>query len=143
MSSRYDLNARQTRENVQQSSGVAHHRFIPRYAKSKAYFLKNLTFNSNNSAMRQFFHPAIKTTNTLNDRKKHLVCLYRPGSWTRRTHRRDPATARRGHFELLDFSPGPFRVSSDNLATPGSPRESILTPSLARTLDQHVGEPRG
>ena len=37
------------------------------------------------------------------------------------------------HFELLDVSPG---TSSDNLVTPGSPRVSMLTPSLVRTLVQ-------
>ena len=44
--------------------------------------------------------------------------------------------ARREHFELMDVSPGPNRTSSDNLATPGSPRVSMLTPSLVRTLVQ-------
>ncbi len=60
------------------------------------------------------------------------------GCNTECTHRRDPTTARRGHFELLDFSPGPFRTSLDNLATPGSPKVSMLTPSLVRTLVQRV-----
>ena len=46
----------------------------------------------------------------------------------------NPTTARREHFELLDVSPGPNLTSSDNLATPGSPRVSVLTPSLVRTL---------
>ena len=68
--------------------------------------------------------------------KKNLVCLYRSGCYTIRTHRRNPTTARREHFELLDVSPGPNRTSSDNLATPGSPRVSMLTPSLVRTLVQ-------
>ena len=53
--------------------------------------------------------------------KRILVCLYRSGYYTIRTHRRYPTTARREHFELLDVSPGPNRTSSDNLATPGSP----------------------
>ena len=70
--------------------------------------------------------------------QKNLVCLYWSGYYTKRTHRRDPTTARRGHFELLDFSPGPNRTSLDNLATPGSPRVSMLTPSLVRTLVQRV-----
>ena len=65
-----------------------------------------------------------------------MVCLYRSGYYTIRTHRRNPTTARREHFELLDVSPGPNRTSSDNLATPGSPRVSMLTPSLVRTLVQ-------
>ena len=65
-----------------------------------------------------------------------MVCLYRSGCYTIRTHRRNPTTARREHFELLDVSPGPNRTSSDNLATPGSPRVSMLTPSLVRTLVQ-------
>ena len=68
--------------------------------------------------------------------KKNLVCLYRSGCYTIRTHRRNPTTARREHFELLDVSPGPNCTSSDNLATPGSPRVSMLTPSLVRTLVQ-------
>ena len=68
--------------------------------------------------------------------KRILVCLYRSGYYTIRTHRRYPTTARREHFELLDVSPGPNRTSSDNLATPGSPRVSMLTPSLVRTLVQ-------
>ena len=65
-----------------------------------------------------------------------MVCLYQSGCYTLRTHRRNPTTARREHFELLDVSPGPNRTSSDNLATPGSPRVSMLTPSLVRTLVQ-------
>ena len=68
--------------------------------------------------------------------KRILVCLYRSGYYTIRTHRRYPTTARREHFELLDVSPGPNRTSLDNLATPGSPRVSMLTPSLVRTLVQ-------
>ena len=68
--------------------------------------------------------------------KRILVCLYQSGYCTIRTHRRYPTTARREHFELLDVSPGPNRTSSDNLATPGSPRVSMLTPSLVRTLVQ-------
>ena len=68
--------------------------------------------------------------------KRILVCLYQSGYCTIRTHRRNPTTARREHFELLDVSPGPNRTSSDNLATPGSPRVSMLTPSLVRTLVQ-------
>ena len=39
--------------------------------------------------------------------------------------------AAREHFELLDVSPG---TSSDNLATPGSPRVSMLTPSPGTKL---------
>ena len=70
--------------------------------------------------------------------KRILVCLYRSGYYTIRTHRRYPTTARREHFELLDVSPGPNRTSLDNLATPGSPRVSMLTPSLVRTLVQRV-----
>ena len=65
-----------------------------------------------------------------------MVCLYRSGCCNTCTHRRNPTTARREHFELLDVSPGPNRTSSDNLATPGSPRVSMLTPSLVRTLVQ-------
>ena len=65
-----------------------------------------------------------------------MVCLYRSGCYTIRTHRRNPTTARREHFELLDVSPGPNRTSSDNLATLGSPRVSMLMPSLVRTLVQ-------
>ena len=68
--------------------------------------------------------------------KRILVCLYQSGYCTIRTHRRYPTTARREHFELLDVSPGPNRTSLDNLATPGSPRVSMLTPSLVRTLVQ-------
>ena len=65
-----------------------------------------------------------------------MVCLYRSGCCNICTYRRNPTTARREHFELLDVSPGPNRTSLDNLATPGSPRVSMLTPSLVRTLVQ-------
>ena len=69
-------------------------------------------------------------------RKRNLVCLYWSGYYTICTHQRNPTTAWRGHFELLGFPPGPNRTSLDNLATPGSPRVSMLTPSLVRTLIQ-------
>ena len=49
------------------------------------------------------------------------------------TRQRYPTTARRGHFELLGVPPGPNRTSLDNLATPGSPRVSMLTSGLVRT----------
>lgn len=53
------------------------------------------------------------------------------------THGRDPTTARGGRFELLGFPSGPIRASLVNLGVPGSPRPSILTPSLVRTPIQH------
>ena len=71
-------------------------------------------------------------------KKRNLVCLYWSGYYTICTHQRNPTTAWRGHFELLGFPPGPNRTSLDNLATPGSPKVSMLTPSLVRTLVQHV-----
>ena len=55
-------------------------------------------------------------------------------------HLRNPTTAQRGHFELLDVSSGPFRTSLDNLGTLGSPRVSMLTQSLVRTLVQRVSQ---
>ena len=69
---------------------------------------------------------------------RNSVCLYWSGYYTPCTHQRDPTTAGRGHFELLDVSPGPNRISLGNLATPGSPRVSMLTPSLVRTPVQRV-----
>ena len=42
---------------------------------------------------------------------RNSVCLYWSGYYTKRTHRRDPTTARRGHFELLGCPPGPIRAS--------------------------------
>ena len=53
-------------------------------------------------------------------------------------HLRNPTTAQRGYFELLDVSSGPFRTSLDNLGTLGSPRVSMLMQSLVRTLVQRV-----
>ena len=70
--------------------------------------------------------------------KRNLVCLYWSGYCTTCTHRCYPTTAGRGHFELLGFPPGPNRTSLDNLATSGSPKVSMLTPSLVRTLVQRV-----
>ena len=70
-------------------------------------------------------------------KKKVQVCLCWTGCYTLCTHRRDLTTAHRGHFELLDFSPGPIRIASDNLVLPGSPRGAILTPGLVRTPVQH------
>ncbi|KAK3784193.1 hypothetical protein RRG08_001501 [Elysia crispata] len=49
------------------------------------------------------------------------------------THGCCPTTAQHGDFCLLGFPPGPIRPSLDNLATPGSPRVTILMPSLVRT----------
>ncbi|KAJ9589729.1 hypothetical protein L9F63_017068, partial [Diploptera punctata] len=49
---------------------------------------------------------------------------------------RDPTTAQHGDFWLLGFPPGPVRPSLTNLATQGSPRASILMPSLVRTPSQ-------
>ena len=69
-------------------------------------------------------------------KKRNLVCLHWSGYYTICTHQRNPTTAWRGHFELLGFPPGPNRTSLDNLATPGSPKVSMLTPSLVRTLIQ-------
>ena len=69
---------------------------------------------------------------------RNLVRLYWSGYYTPCTRQRDPTTAGRGHFELLDVSPGPNRTSLGNLATPGSPRVSMLTPSLVRTPVQRV-----
>ena len=43
-----------------------------------------------------------------------------------------------GTLNCWVFPPGPNRTSLDNLATPGSPKVSMLTPSLVRTLVQHV-----
>ena len=65
--------------------------------------------------------------------QKNLVCLCWSGYYTPHTLQREPTTARRGHFELLGFPPGPNRVSLVNLAPPGSPRGAILTPGLVRT----------
>ena len=62
-----------------------------------------------------------------------LVRLYWSGYYIPCTHQRNPTTARRWRFELLDVSPGPYRTYLDNLATLGSPRVSMLTPSLVRT----------
>ena len=67
---------------------------------------------------------------------RNLVCLYWSGYYTPCTRQRYPTTARRGHFELLGVPPGPNRTSLDNLATPGSPRVSMLTSGLVRTLVQ-------
>ena len=77
---------------------------------------------------------------TLREKEKDwiLVCLYWSGYYTLHTHLRNPTTAQRGHFELLDVSSGPFRTSLDNLGTLGSPRVSMLTQSLVRTLVQRV-----
>jgi len=65
--------------------------------------------------------------------KKYLVCLFWPGYCTPLTHQRDPTTAQRGYFELLDFSPHPIRISSINLAMADSSAMSILTLGLVRT----------
>ena len=64
---------------------------------------------------------------------RNLVRLYWSGYYTPCTRQRYPTTARRGHFELLGVPPGPNRTSLDNLATPGSPRVSMLTSGLVRT----------
>ena len=69
-----------------------------------------------------------------------LVCLYWTGYPTTATHRRRPATAPRGRFELLGFPPGPVRTSSGHLDTPDSSELPIWTQSLARTPVRH--EPR-
>ena len=47
------------------------------------------------------------------------------------THRRDPATAPRGRFELLDFSPGPLHVALDNLDTHGFPPGTHIDEELS------------
>ena len=94
----------------------------------------NQIYKINNSSV---FHPTY-TLFSQNSKKRNLVCLYWSGYYTICTHQRNPTTAWRGHFELLGFPPGPNRTSLDNLATPGSPKVSMLTPSLVRTLVQHV-----
>ena len=66
-------------------------------------------------------------------KQKNSVCLCWMGYCTPCTRQRYPTTARRGHFELLGVPPGPNRTSLDNLATPGSPRVSMLTSGLVRT----------
>ena len=43
-----------------------------------------------------------------------------------------------GTLNCWVFPPGPNRTSLDNLATPGSPKVSMLTPSLVRTPIQRV-----
>ena len=83
------------------------------------------------------FHPTY-TLFSQNSKKRNLVCLYWSGYNTICTLPRNPTSAGRGHFELLGCPPGPNRTSLDNLATPGSPKVSMLTPSLVRTLVQHV-----
>ena len=69
--------------------------------------------------------------------EKNWVQLSRLGSTAASIHRRCPTTERRGNFWLLPFGPGPVRSSLDNLDSPSSQGESILTPNLVRTPDQH------
>ena len=95
----------------------------------------NQIYKINNSSV---FHPTYTLFSQNSKKKRNLVCLYWSGYNTICTHQRNPTTAWRGHFELLGFPPGPNRTSLDNLATPGSPKVSMLTPSLVRTLVQHV-----
>ena len=68
---------------------------------------------------------------------RKLVCLYRPGCHTLRTHQRDPTTISRDCFDLLHFWPRPIRSSLINLEASGSPDDTILTQDLARTPVQH------
>ena len=68
-----------------------------------------------------------------------MVCLYRTGCHTPRTHRRDPTTVSRDCFDLLHFWPRPIRSSLINLEASGSPDDTILTQDLARTPIQHDG----
>ncbi|KAL1265596.1 hypothetical protein QQF64_003623 [Cirrhinus molitorella] len=51
--------------------------------------------------------------------------------------RRDPTTDRHGGFDLLRLRPGPVHPSLDDLAVPGSPRNTISIPNLVRTPDRH------
>ena len=79
-----------------------------------------------------------KNKHSLFWQNRTLVRLYRSGNYIPCTRQRNPTTARRWRFELLDVSPGPYRTYLDNLATLGSPRVSMLTPSLVRTPIQRV-----
>ena len=79
-----------------------------------------------------------KNKHSLFWQNRTLVRLYRSGNYIPCTRQRNPTTARRWRFELLDVSPGPYRTYLDNLATLGSPRVSMLTPSLVRTPVQRV-----
>ena len=65
------------------------------------------------------------------------------GLYLMHTHQRFPTTARREYFWLLGYPSGPFRTSLVNLATSGSPKASILTPSLVRTPDRRATSGRG
>ena len=69
-----------------------------------------------------------------------LVCLYWIGYPAAATHRRRPATAPRGRFELLGHPPGPVRTSLVHLDIPDSSEMPIWTQGLARTPVRH--EPR-
>ena len=69
-----------------------------------------------------------------------LVCLCRMGYPAAATHRRRPATAPRGRFELLGFPSGPVRTSLGHLDTSDSSNVPIWTQGLARTPVRH--EPR-
>ena len=69
-----------------------------------------------------------------------LVCLYWMGYPAAATHRRRPATAPRGRFELLGFPSGPVRTSLGHLDTSDSSNVPIWTQGLARTPVRH--EPR-
>ena len=66
-----------------------------------------------------------------------LVCLCWMGYPAAATHRRRPATAPRGRFELLGHPPGPVRTSLGHLDAPGSPGAPIWTQGLARTPVRH------
>jgi len=48
---------------------------------------------------------------SLPDKKRWRSDWYRLGCWSRRTHWRDPTTARHGDFWLLGFPSGPFHPS--------------------------------
>ena len=68
---------------------------------------------------------------------KDHVRLYWRGCHGPPTLGRYPTTAQHGCFWLLGFPPRPVHTSLDNLGTPGSPRVTILMPSLVRTPNQH------
>ena len=52
-------------------------------------------------------------------------------------HGCDPTTVRHGDFCLLDFSPGPVRLSLDDLEVQDSSRIPISMPDLALTPGRH------
>ncbi|GFT54643.1 hypothetical protein NPIL_295301, partial [Nephila pilipes] len=53
---------------------------------------------------------------------------------------RYPTTAPCGSFSLLRFRPGPVRSALEDLVDPSSPRNTISTRCLARTLDRQRGQ---